>query len=157
MCKAVVDGQRLALVQVGTKWIHLHLGDAGMKELLRQVHQLLLPGRVFIPEPQRWASYRREAVVLETCVLCRLALWCMAPVPACFLQCTGQHLRAIARALPSKDLTHIKLRPEQFVDHLTIKLGFILDEVSVVVKLQKGLTSQHLYTSRYRTVTNICA
>lgn len=42
-----------------TKWIHVNWGDAGVKALFRKVNQLLLPGGMFVLEPQPWSSYRK--------------------------------------------------------------------------------------------------
>lgn len=47
-------------------------------------------------------------------------------------------MQAIAQALPYKDLTHIKLRPEQFADHLAAELGFTLVETKRVGKPSEG-------------------
>lgn len=42
-----------------TKWIHMNWGDSGVKDMFKKVNQLLLPGGVFVLEPQPWSSYRR--------------------------------------------------------------------------------------------------
>lgn len=113
-----------------TKWIHLNWGDDGIKKLFRKVHQLLLPGGMFILEPQPWTSYRKvfKKQVCQSFTCFRL-----------FFPCCGVkhdelnvHLQAIAKALPYKDLTHIQLRPEQFVEYLTSELRFKLVETKRV-------------------------
>ncbi|CAK4617847.1 hypothetical protein LEN26_012585 [Aphanomyces euteiches] len=40
-----------------TKWIHLFHGDDGLKQLFHLVYSLLLPGGLFVLEPQKWKSY----------------------------------------------------------------------------------------------------
>ena len=54
-----------------TKWVHMNWGDAGVKALFRKVNQLLLPGGMFILEPQPWSSYRK---VFKKQVCCCLLL-----------------------------------------------------------------------------------
>ncbi|XP_073052326.1 probable RNA methyltransferase At5g51130 [Primulina eburnea] len=49
-----------------TKWIHLNWGDDGLITLFRRVWTHLLPGGVFILEPQPWSSYYKNRLVSET-------------------------------------------------------------------------------------------
>ncbi|KAL3626500.1 hypothetical protein CASFOL_030049 [Castilleja foliolosa] len=49
-----------------TKWIHLNWGDDGLITLFWRVWKLLLPGGVFIVEPQPWSSYYNNRLVSET-------------------------------------------------------------------------------------------
>ncbi|KAL3614605.1 hypothetical protein CASFOL_041691 [Castilleja foliolosa] len=49
-----------------TKWIHLNWGDDGLITLFWRVWKLLLPGGVFIMEPQPWSSYCNNRLVSET-------------------------------------------------------------------------------------------
>ncbi|XP_073132464.1 probable RNA methyltransferase At5g51130 [Henckelia pumila] len=48
-----------------TKWIHLNWGDDGLITLFRRIWTLLLPGGVFILEPQPWSSYYKNRLVSE--------------------------------------------------------------------------------------------
>mmetsp|Transcript_5651 Transcript_5651/g.15800 ORF Transcript_5651/g.15800 Transcript_5651/m.15800 type:complete len:540 (-) Transcript_5651:1787-3406(-) len=41
------------------KWIHLHVGDEGMKKVFRKLAQGLAPGGVLVMEPQPMKSYRQ--------------------------------------------------------------------------------------------------
>jgi 7SK snRNA methylphosphate capping enzyme len=43
-----------------SKWIHLHHGDTGLKQLFQQVYEMLKPGGIFILEPQPWPSYKKR-------------------------------------------------------------------------------------------------
>ncbi|KAM9836775.1 7SK snRNA methylphosphate capping enzyme isoform 2-T3 [Aulostomus maculatus] len=40
-----------------TKWVHLQAGDVGVARLFRRAYQSLLPGGLFILEPQPWQRY----------------------------------------------------------------------------------------------------
>ncbi|KAM3591069.1 uncharacterized protein V6R79_021682 [Siganus canaliculatus] len=43
-----------------TKWVQLQAGDGGVVRLFRRAYQSLLPGGLFILEPQPWRSYSRS-------------------------------------------------------------------------------------------------
>ncbi|KAI9136852.1 Bicoid-interacting protein 3-domain-containing protein [Paraphysoderma sedebokerense] len=43
-----------------TKWIHLHHGDAGIKEFFHTCYRLLKPDGSLILEPQSWNSYSKK-------------------------------------------------------------------------------------------------
>ncbi|GER35362.1 S-adenosyl-L-methionine-dependentmethyltransferases superfamily protein [Striga asiatica] len=49
-----------------SKWIHLNWGDEGLITLFWRVWKLLLPGGIFILEPQPWSSYYNNRLVSET-------------------------------------------------------------------------------------------
>ncbi|KAA8498147.1 putative RNA methyltransferase At5g51130 [Porphyridium purpureum] len=51
----------LVLLMSVTKWIHLHHGDAGIKQVFKNVANVLAPRGVFVLEYQRWSTYRRKA------------------------------------------------------------------------------------------------
>ena len=42
-----------------TKWVHLHGGDAALQALFAEVGRMLVPGGIFVLEPQPWRSYRQ--------------------------------------------------------------------------------------------------
>ncbi|KAB1200581.1 putative RNA methyltransferase At5g51130 [Morella rubra] len=48
-----------------TKWVHLNWGDEGLITLFSKVWRLLLPGGVFVLEPQPWKSYENNRLVSE--------------------------------------------------------------------------------------------
>jgi len=48
-----------------TKWIHLNWGDEGIKTLFRMVHDRLVPGGIFLLEPQPFQTYRRKHTLTE--------------------------------------------------------------------------------------------
>ncbi|CAN1132811.1 Probable RNA methyltransferase At5g51130 [Linum perenne] len=48
------------------KWIHLNWGDDGLINLFTKVWKLLLPGGIFILEPQPWESYQKNYQVSKT-------------------------------------------------------------------------------------------
>lgn len=41
------------------KWIHFNFGDNGVKALFLKVHEQLVPGGLFIFDPQPWKSYAK--------------------------------------------------------------------------------------------------
>lgn len=43
-----------------TKWIHLNWGDSGIKRMFKRVYSNLLPGGMFIMEPQPFSSYSKK-------------------------------------------------------------------------------------------------
>eukprot|EP00928_Gymnodinium_smaydae_P087874 TRINITY_DN72064_c0_g1_i1.p1 TRINITY_DN72064_c0_g1~~TRINITY_DN72064_c0_g1_i1.p1 ORF type:complete len:779 (-),score=111.99 TRINITY_DN72064_c0_g1_i1:43-2262(-) len=43
-----------------TKWIHLHSGDEGLKELFQKCYQMLRPGGVCVLQAQDWQSYQER-------------------------------------------------------------------------------------------------
>lgn len=47
------------------KWIHLHNGDEGLKELFQKAWRILESGGVFVLEVQPWTSYRKNKSVSE--------------------------------------------------------------------------------------------
>ncbi|KAJ8255038.1 hypothetical protein GJAV_G00200260 [Gymnothorax javanicus] len=49
-----------------TKWVHLNWGDGGVQRLFKRAFRHLLPGGIFILEPQPWASYRKRRRLSET-------------------------------------------------------------------------------------------
>ncbi|KAF9997447.1 hypothetical protein BGZ80_002257 [Entomortierella chlamydospora] len=48
-----------------TKWIHLHHGDAGMKEFFQKVYRSLAPGGIFLLEPQAYDTYNRRSKITK--------------------------------------------------------------------------------------------
>ncbi|KAM9335675.1 7SK snRNA methylphosphate capping enzyme isoform 2-T2 [Symphorus nematophorus] len=52
------QGQYDVIMCLGlTKWVQLQSGDGGVVRLFRRAYQSLLPGGLFILEPQPWSSY----------------------------------------------------------------------------------------------------
>ncbi|KAM4612272.1 7SK snRNA methylphosphate capping enzyme [Polymixia lowei] len=49
-----------------TKWVQLQTGDVGVARLFKRAYQSLLPGGMFILEPQPWSSYSRSKKASET-------------------------------------------------------------------------------------------
>ncbi|XP_062147667.1 probable RNA methyltransferase At5g51130 isoform X2 [Alnus glutinosa] len=49
-----------------TKWVHLNWGDDGLITLFSKIWGLLLPGGIFVLEPQPWKSYQNNRNVSET-------------------------------------------------------------------------------------------
>ncbi|OQR90136.1 hypothetical protein THRCLA_09431 [Thraustotheca clavata] len=49
-----------------TKWIHLYHGDEGIKQLFHLIYSLLMPGGLFILEPQKWKSYHNRKHTNDT-------------------------------------------------------------------------------------------
>eukprot|EP01116_Phalansterium_solitarium_P008051 TRINITY_DN2126_c0_g1_i2.p1 TRINITY_DN2126_c0_g1~~TRINITY_DN2126_c0_g1_i2.p1 ORF type:complete len:445 (-),score=134.32 TRINITY_DN2126_c0_g1_i2:146-1480(-) len=43
-----------------TKWIHLNWGDEGIKKLFQLVHDRLVPGGLFVLEPQEFKTYKKK-------------------------------------------------------------------------------------------------
>lgn len=43
-----------------TKWVHLNWGDSGIKRMFKRVYSSLLPGGMFILEPQPFSSYDKK-------------------------------------------------------------------------------------------------
>ena len=41
-----------------TKWMHLHGGDEAVRRLFSEVSRVLVPGGIFVLEPQPWKSYK---------------------------------------------------------------------------------------------------
>ena len=41
-----------------TKWVHLHGGDAALQALFGEISRMLVPGGIFVLEPQPWRSYK---------------------------------------------------------------------------------------------------
>lgn len=76
------------------KWIHFHHGDDGIKFVFGKIFNSLRPGGVFILEPQPWESYSKAK--------------------------RKQNMVGV----PFYDLTLLKLRPPEFLDHLVNKVGF---------------------------------
>ena len=55
-----------------TKWMHLHGGDAAMHQLFTDISNMLVPGGIFVLEPQPWKSYKaafKKLVCLHSCTL----------------------------------------------------------------------------------------
>ncbi|KAF9165119.1 hypothetical protein BGX21_002492 [Mortierella sp. AD011] len=48
-----------------TKWIHLHHGDAGMKEFFQKIYRSLAPGGIFLLEPQAYDTYNRRSKITK--------------------------------------------------------------------------------------------
>ena len=63
-------------------------------------------------------------------------------------------MQAIAKALPFKDLSHIQLRPEQFVEYLTTELPFELVETKRVGKPAEGFDRPMLAFRKSRPNSN---
>ena len=57
-----------------TKWIHLNWGDTGIKRTFKRVYSSLLPGGMFIMEPQPFSSYdkKKYLTVSLNLILCSL-------------------------------------------------------------------------------------
>ncbi|XP_039996672.1 7SK snRNA methylphosphate capping enzyme [Xiphias gladius] len=49
-----------------TKWVQLQSGDVGVVRLFKRAYQSLLPGGLFILEPQPWSSYSHSKRASET-------------------------------------------------------------------------------------------
>nr|XP_046236716.1 7SK snRNA methylphosphate capping enzyme-like isoform X2 [Scatophagus argus] len=61
------QGQYDVIMCLGvTKWVQLQSGDTGVVRLFRRAYQSLLPGGLFILEPQLWSSYSRSKRASET-------------------------------------------------------------------------------------------
>lgn len=66
-----------------TKWIHLNWGDSGIKRMFKRVYASLLPGGMFIMEPQPFSSYEKKkhlTVSLQKCAwvhvcICTIYKW----------------------------------------------------------------------------------
>lgn len=63
------QGQYDVIVCLGvTKWVQLQSGDVGVVRLFRRAYQSLLPGGLFILEPQPWSSYSHsKRASVKTC------------------------------------------------------------------------------------------
>ncbi|KAI8352493.1 Bicoid-interacting protein 3-domain-containing protein [Blakeslea trispora] len=48
-----------------TKWIQLHGGDEGLKDFFRKIYDSLVPGGVFILEPQEFSTFQRRAKTID--------------------------------------------------------------------------------------------
>jgi len=48
-----------------TKWIQLNWGDDGVRKFFQNVHRDLLPGGLFVFEPQEWRSYKKKGGYTE--------------------------------------------------------------------------------------------
>lgn len=65
VCDAKVDDSVLGSAQYQmitafsvTKWIHMRSGDDGLKEVFKRIYNALIPGGVFVVEPQPTKSYK---------------------------------------------------------------------------------------------------
>ena len=96
------------------KWIHLHRGDAGLKAFFSRIHSLLVPGGMFILEPQPWKSYRAAVGKMKRQGGCRGE---------------GEEEGPVLQ-LPQHSFFHrvseLELRPQGFVDLLCGEFGFQL-------------------------------
>ncbi|KAI3375947.1 hypothetical protein L3Q82_016368, partial [Scortum barcoo] len=82
-----------------TKWVQLQSGDGGVVRLFRRAYQSLLPGGLFILEPQPWSSYSHSKRVQHTHIYTHT-------------ESTYRHYRTV------------RLRPEHFTCYLTDSVGF---------------------------------
>ncbi|KAI8377034.1 Bicoid-interacting protein 3-domain-containing protein [Choanephora cucurbitarum] len=48
-----------------TKWIQLHHGDKGLKQFFKKIYDALVPGGVFVLEPQEFSTYQRRAKQID--------------------------------------------------------------------------------------------
>lgn len=80
-----------------TKWVHLIHGDDGIMRLFGKFLRTLVPGGYLVLEPQMWKSYKNAAKQQDS---------------------RGQ--------VAYQALDSLKLRPEQFQEYLTQRLGFVL-------------------------------
>ena len=94
-----------------TKWIHLHGGDDGLLEFFRQVYRLLVPGGIFVLEPQEWEGYKKAKRVDRV----SRHLWLFQTSVAKWSQKLAENAR------------RLKLRPEMFEEELA-KIGLTLEE-----------------------------
>jgi 7SK snRNA methylphosphate capping enzyme len=58
-CPVKPDSCDIALALSVTKWIHINGGDAGLLRYFSAVHAALVPGGLFVLEPQPWRSYKQ--------------------------------------------------------------------------------------------------
>lgn len=116
-CPVKPDSCDIALALSVTKWIHINGGDAGLLRYFSAVHAALVPGGLFVLEPQPWRSYK-QAVKKQNLV-------------------TG---------LQSSTLDSLKVRPDDFVDMLHAKGQFrLVRQLLEPGSVSRGFASRPMY------------